>query len=230
MSRHATVKDLLKRCHLIVKIAYMSLVACAFFLFVFFVPQRTMVVFYALILVAVVMQGVVTYVVIGSAAFWLTLRLWVIGTVIYLAIAIPLTLNGVEPTPWIRLDDTTQRLLYSVLYPVRILGIFFVGLVFLSITSPTEFFIFGRVGLYVALLLRSIEVSKLNVVQTLESFKILGMWPDRVHSIGRTKALSMRVRSCPLIIIVTLRNLANWMPWAWVHFKRLEERFKEVCT
>ena len=103
--------------------------------------------------------------------------LWTTGSVIYLLIAFVLIIKGIQPLPYIEMDRIGM-ILYYVSYPLRVLGIFFAGLIFSSITSPVEFLKWGEFGLKITLAYRAFEYSVNAFDANREALILQNQWPD----------------------------------------------------
>lgn len=218
----------LRKLPLFAKFSFLILVAIFFFGLILFIDKSQLVSYSCLISFLLIVMGVITRLVIGHHLFWLTIKLWVIGCIIYLLLMIPYALLTNFPiSPFIVLDDKASRLLYILGYPVRILGIYFAGLIFIGITSPTEFLKFGTSGLYLAFLLRTIEYTKEVLWQNIDALRMQGKWPEESKGIIRFREACSKIKHSPTLVIITFRNIICWaLPWAWLSFSRIQKNLK----
>jgi len=152
--------------------------------------------------------------------------LWLVGSGVYMLIALPLIARGVQPLPYLVLDPL-DRVLYYVSYPFRVLGIFFTGLIFVQVTSPVEFLRWGRAGLKIALALRAFEYAVSAFEDTRRALVIQGEWPD-IHGRGHGLSLAARtISAAPRLVATTFRNIIIWFPWAWICYNSLEKNIFE---
>ncbi len=153
----------------------------------------------------------------------LVLKLWLIGLVFYVLFSLVFILNSWDISPTIRLTETKNQLLYLMIYPVRVLAVFFTGLSFIEIISPVEFLKYGRAGYGFCYLLRSFQVSKEQMIQNKRAMEMMGQIPSEFKSV---KDYSLFIRKSPLIIALTIRNLMIWLFWSSHIFEKFKKRNK----
>ncbi len=213
------VERSLRRLPLVVKILFLVLGAALFFLLFPFLLRFGAPVYF--IFGALLFgTGTVFFSVAGRRTFKITLWLWATGSIIYFCIAAVLILKGVQPLPYMHMNDL-NRVLYYFSYPLRVLGIFFTGLIFSSITSPAEFLRWGETGLKIALSYRAFEYSVNSFENVRQALLIQGEWPDFRRK-GRifTKAV-LAIRGAPVLVATAFRNIILWFPWAWICYNKL---------
>ncbi|KPJ85405.1 MAG: hypothetical protein AMS17_14415 [Spirochaetes bacterium DG_61] len=216
-----TLKYRLESLNIYFKFALLVAGAALFFVLFPFL-HRYGTVLYILFAFFLLLFGVLFRFVAGRKTFRITLWLWASGSLIYLVIAFFLILKGVQPLPYLRMGRP-EMILYYVSYPLRVLGIFFSGLIFSSITSPIEFLRWGEKGLKIALAYRAFEYSMNAFEENRVALLIQGAWPDFT---GRGRKLGLvfkAVQSAPLLVATTFRNLILWFPWAWICYNSLRK-------
>jgi hypothetical protein len=213
------MKHRLRSLNIYYKLALLVAGAAVFFVMFPFLYRYGLVLYVAFAFFLIVF-GILFRVVAGRKTFRITLWLWVSGSFIYLIIALFLLLKGVQPLPYVRMDRF-EMLLYYVSYPLRVLGIFFVGLIFSSISSPVEFLIWGETGLKIALAYRAFEYSINAFEENREALLIQNLWPEFTRGERRLRSVFRVVRAAPLLIATTFRNLILWFPWAWICYTSL---------
>lgn len=191
-----------------------------FFLFPFFLKHWTY--NYMAFLFLLLLYGVLFRIVAGKKIFRITVWLWASGSFIYMIVAFVLIVKGIQPLPYIKMDRA-QLILYYASYPMRVLGIFFTGLIFSHVTSPAEFLRWGRVGLKIALAYRAFEYSLGAFEQNRFALLVQGKWPDFSERKGHFRKFFMVLKSSPLLIATTFRNIIFWFPWAWICYNRLQK-------
>ena len=177
---------------------------------------------YIIYFVVLIIYAVLFRVVAGKKSFKITMWLWVSGSLIYLIISIFLIIRGVQPLPYVKMKQF-ELILYYLSYPLRVLGIFFTGLIFVAITSPIEFLKFGKFGLGIALIYRAFEYSISSFEENRIALMIQGSWPDFMDSTNKLKLFFMLVKSTPLLIATTFRNIILWSPWAWICYNAIKK-------
>lgn len=152
--------------------------------------------------------------------------LWSIGTVVYLLIALPLAFAGVSPSPMLHGLNLFERILYSFLRPIGLLGVLAAGLTFMRITSPIEFLAFGAPGYWMAVLFRAQEFAGQELRNTQIVLSIQGEWPDADEPGPRRLYLTRVFRSGPILVSTAFRNVLIWGPWAYLCFRKLKRGSK----
>jgi hypothetical protein len=222
-----TMKKYLEDVSLYIKASFLLITTIMFFFFVFFVSENKLTIYFAFLLAVIILMGCICYVITGKRTFWFTMKLWAIGTVIYLLIVIPYTFSGGSLSPYIKLHNNFNRYLYSFFLPLRLLGIYFIGLTFLEITSPTEFLKFGTVGQWITFLFRIIEFARQTFRESIISLRMQGEWPDEGRGIVRFREAWLTIKKGPTLAIVTFRNIIIWFPKAWLYFNKLQNNMRE---
>ena len=169
--------------------------------------------------------GIVFFFIAGKRLFKITVWLWASGSIVYFCIASILILRGVQPLPYVRMDDL-NRILYYFSYPLRVLGIFFVGLVFSRVTSPVEFLRWGEAGLKIALAYRAFEYSVASFDDVRQALVIQGEWPDFKKRGNSLRKAASAIRSAPVLVATSFRNIILWFPWAWICYVKLQKDLK----
>ncbi len=177
---------------------------------------------YAVYFATLIVFGIIFRLVAGRKVFRITLWLWGSGSLIYLVVSLILILQGVQPLPYLHMEKL-NLILYYLTYPLRVLGIFFTGLIFVSITSPIEFIRFGRVGLGIALIYRAFEYSISMFDENRTALLIQGSWPDFDDSDKKYRLFFKLILKTPLLIATTFRNIIMWAPWAWICYNAIKK-------
>ena len=207
---------------LVLKILFLFAGASVFFLlFPFF--QRYGAPAFAVFCALLVGAGAAYRIAAGKREFRMTMLLWLTGSVLYAVIAAVLILRRVQPLPYVSMGISTL-ILYYASYPLRVLGVFYVGLIFVRVTSPVEFLAWGGFGLKVALAYRAFEYSVNAFDETRRALIIQGYWPDPTAKKHKRTLYSMIVHS-PILIATTFRNIILWFPWAWICYNSLIKDF-----
>jgi len=162
----------------------------------------------------------------GKKSFRVTLSLWLGGSVIYLLVALPLILRGVQPLTYLSLNPL-NLVLYYLSYPLRLLGVFFIGLIFMRVISPVEFLRWGRAGLQIALAFRAFEYSVNALEETRLALLIQGEWPDFAGGRLSLSLAGKAVKASPILVATTFRNIILWFPWAWICYNALVKKISE---
>ena len=126
-----------------------------------------------------------------------------------------LILRDVQPLPYIHLERV-HLILYHLSYPLRVLGIFFTGLIFAGITSPIEFLRWGELGMRIALLYRAFPFSVLSISDIRKAMILQGEWPERSGGGRAGRNIGMFVKGTPVLVATIFRNIILWFPWAWI--------------
>ena len=200
--------------NLIVKFVLLMSGAVVFFVLFPFLLKHGLKV-YILIFTLLVLAGVTFRIVAGKKAFKVIMWLWAGGSIIYLIVAAFLIVKGVQPLLYLKMDRF-DMILYYVSYPLRVLGIFFTGLIFSSITSPVEFLRWGDFGLKIALVYRSFETN-------MKALIVQGEWPDFSRDAKNFRRTFLVVKSTPMLVAITFRNIILWFPWAWICYNTLRK-------
>ncbi len=177
---------------------------------------------YILYFFVLIIFGLLFRIIVGRKVFKLTLWLWASGSVIYLIISIVLILKGVQPLPYIHMKRI-DLILYYLSYPLRVLGIFFTGLIFVGITSPIEFIKYGKIGLGIALIYRAFEYSISMFEENRIALLIQGSWPDFGDTNKKYLMFFKLIKQTPLLIATTFRNIILWAPWAWICYNAIKK-------
>lgn len=216
------VKRSLRKLPLVIKLSLLVSGASLFFiLFPFLLRYGTIIyiVFFSLLIIF----GAIFRIVTDRNTFITTLWLWGGGSIIYLIIALFLIIRGIQPLPYIQFE-TLPLIVYYLSYPLRVLGIFFIGLIFANITSPAEFLSWGEKGLKIALVYRAFEYSVQTLSETKIALLIQGEWPDFSGAKRQGfREMLMVVRSAPVLIATAFRNIILWFPWAWICYNNLKK-------
>ena len=169
-----------------------------------------------------IIYAILFRVVAGKKSFKITMWLWASGSIIYLIISVFLILKGIQPLPYVKMNKF-DLILYYLSYPLRVLGIFFTGLVFVAITSPIEFLKFGKLGLGIALIYRAFEYSISSFEENRIALMIQGSWPDFTDNVNKIRLFFKLIKSTPLLIATTFRNIILWSPWAWICYNAIKK-------
>jgi hypothetical protein len=181
---------------------------------------------YVMLSLLLLIYGTLFRLVTGKRVFRVTLLLWAGGSVIYLGIATVLILRGVQPLPYMRMSGA-HLVLYYLSYPLRVLGIFFTGLIFAGVTSPAEFLRWGSIGLRIALLYRAFEYSVLSLEGIRKALVLQGEWPERRGGYRGVRKVRLFVRGAPVLVATIFRNIILWFPWAWICYTNLKRELTE---
>jgi hypothetical protein len=211
----------LERFPLPVKLFILISGALIFFLLFPFLLQRSLsnCLYFVPILV---LLGILYRLIQGKRAFRLIMWLWAGGFIIYMVISLFLILKNVQPLPY-RTMDSAELIIYYLSYPLRVLGIFFTGLLFSSITSPIDFLPWGKIGQKIALAFRSFEYSVNAFEENRRALIIQGEWPDFRKGEGGIRGPWMFAKSAPVLVATTFRNIILWFPWAWICYNALQK-------
>jgi hypothetical protein len=210
----------LRSAHLVLKILILFAGAALFFLFPFLLKYGIatyLVYFSLLILFGILFRGVT-----GKKTFKITMLLWASGSIIYMFIALILILRGVQPLPYMQMGYV-QLILYYVSYPLRVLGIFFTGLIFAEITSPAEFLRWGEMGLRIALIFRAFEYSVNSLDEIRKALIMQGEWPETYGNETYGYKIRVLVKGAPVLVSTIFRNIILWFPWAWICYTNLRK-------
>ncbi len=218
MNISLTLQKKLRRAHLVLKILILLTGAALFFLFPFLLKYgiSTYLVYFSLLIIFGILFRVVT----GKKTFKVTMLLWATGSIIYMFIAFILILRGIQPLPYMRMGYF-QLILYYVSYPLRILGIFFTGLIFAGITSPAEFLRWGETGLRIALIFRAFEYSVNSLDEIRKALIMQGEWPETYGNETYGRKIRVLVMGAPILVSTIFRNIILWFPWAWICYTNL---------
>lgn len=216
--------DAFRSVHLVWKLLFLITGAALFFLLFPFLLRYGIPVYSALA-VMLVCTGLLFRMVTGKRAFRITMMLWAGGSIIYMIIAAVLILRDVQPIPYIHLERM-HLILYYLSYPLRVLGIFFIGLIFAGVTSPAEFLHWGELGMRIALLYRAFEFSVLSISDIRKALILQGEWPERSGGFGTGRYIALFVKGTPLLVATIFRNIILWFPWAWICYTELREEIK----
>ena len=224
MSLSVRVQEAFRNIRLFWKILFLILGAVLFFLlFPLLLRYGTPV--YCALALFLICTGILFLLVAGKRAFRITMILWAGGSVIYMIIAAVLIVRDVQPLPYMHFDRV-HLMLYYFSYPLRVLGIFFIGLIFAGVTSPAEFLRWGKFGLRVALLYRAFEFSVLSIHDIRKALVLQGDWPERVGGFSSGRNIGMFLKGTPLLVATIFRNIILWFPWAWICYTELKEEIK----
>jgi hypothetical protein len=210
----------LEKLNLILKLVLLMTGAVMFFILFPFLLKYGLKV-YILFFTLLILSGITFRIVAGKKAFKVIMWLWAGGSIIYLIIAFFLIIKGVQPLLYMKMDRL-DMILYYVSYPLRVLGIFFTGLIFSSITSPVEFLRWGGTGLKIALVYRSFEYSANSFETNMKALIIQGEWPDFSKDAKNFRGTFLVLKSAPMLVATTFRNLIMWFPWAWICYNTLK--------
>jgi len=221
------VRGQLERVPLFAKLSFMIFLAILFFPLFFFINETQLVGYSCFLLSLFIIMTILARLIIGQKSFWATIKLWTIGSIIYLFFAIPYTLAGLTLCPSLVLCEDVSRWLFVLGLPLRLLAIFFVGLTFIEITSPVEFLRFGIPGLYLAFLFRIIGYTKRALWETIDALRMQGKWPEEGKAIIRFREAWLKIKHAPMLASVTFRNIICWfLPWAWLSFNIMHKNLK----
>ena len=218
------VKMSLRKLPLWVKIS--SLFMFANILFPFFIGDDELRIYFYTLVVLVIFIAFWGRLIIGKGEFKVILTLWLTGSAIYLCFAIPYIYSQYDISPHLKLDNLIDRWLYTLALTIRLLGLFSIGLIFVSIISPIQFLRWGKWGYAFALLLRVIEQAVQKLHETRMALLMQNKWPEEHTGIIRLNQAYLIVKNSPKLIITTIRNMIVWFPWAWLCFNRIKINIK----
>jgi len=218
MIRTAGIVTRMRKLPLPFKLFFLLSGAVIFFFLFPFLLRRGIEKLWTLVPVLLVL-GIFFRITAGRRTFRILLWLWAGGSVLYMIIAVVLILRNIQPLPYMTLQGPSLAF-YYLSYPLRVLGVFFVGLIFASITSPAEFIRWGETGLRIALAYRAFEYSVNSLDQVREALIVQGQWPEGGKG-GSYGNLFRLIKNAPLLIAVTFRNIILWFPWAWICYRNL---------
>jgi hypothetical protein len=224
MSLSIRTKEAFHNIRLLWKIVFLIFGAVLFFLlFPLLLRYGTPV--YCALALFLICTGILFRLVAGKHVFRITMILWAGGSVIYIIIAAVLIMKDVQPLPYIHFDRI-HLMLYYLSYPLRVLGIFFIGLIFAGVTSPAEFLHWGEFGLRIALLYRAFEFSVLSINDIRKALILQGDWPERSGGFSTSRNIGMFIKGTPLLVATIFRNIIIWFPWAWICYTELKEEIR----
>lgn len=222
LSRSTT--EALRSMHLVLKLLFLISGAAVFFILFPFLLRYGIPV-YSVLAVLLICVGILFRIVTGKRTFRITMLLWAGGSIIYMVIAAVLIMRDVQPIPYMHLNRI-HLILYYLSYPLRVLGIFFTGLIFAGVTSPAEFLRWGELGMRIALLYRAFEFSVLSIKDIRKALILQGEWPERAGGYRAGQNIGMFVRGAPVLVATIFRNIILWFPWAWICYTNLREEIK----
>ena len=204
-----------------IKIFLLIILGLLLYLSSLFITEDLMIIYFITLTIFVISVSFFCFLIIGKNLFIPMLTLWWIGTLIYFLVSIPIAYSNISLSPYILYINTTSRILFVTAHPIRLLGTFSIGLIFIKITSPIEFLRWGRVGLYVALLLRTIQYSTEKFTEIRIALLMQNKWPDNNNNYFQFNNAILTIKYAPILIAVTFRNIIQWFPWAWISFNKL---------
>lgn len=219
------IKTYLEELNLIIKLSMLVIVAiCFFILFPFLLNYGKIVyiILFSLFSISLSLLRIIS----GKKIFRITIWLWASGSIIYLIIAGFMIYKRIQPLPYIYFQGW-KLLLYYLSYPLRLLGIFATGIIFVTITSPIEFLKWGNSGLKIALAYRAFEYSINAIEENRISLIIQGEWPDFSEGRRGLKRVYRVIKYAPKLVATTLRNIILWVPWAWICYNTLKKEIFE---
>lgn len=163
--------------------------------------------------------------VVGYKELALGLSFWPLGVIFYALVCFLVIRSHASLAPGVSFTSDTDRWIYSLTFPVRVLGAFSASFIFCSVTSPTEFLRWGKPGLAIAFLMRGIELTRQNILETQEALSMQGQWPT-TGGFLRPRSAFLATRNSPLLVSTTLRNVILWAPWAWLCYNKISTSFK----
>ncbi|HOD54707.1 MAG TPA: hypothetical protein PKJ08_09290 [Candidatus Cloacimonadota bacterium] len=216
------IKQYLKNLSLFWKVSF--LIVVSFMLFPY-MSSESLIPAYSLFLIAITFILAFLYYRLSSwRSLVIVMKLWLIGLVFYALFSLVFILNDWNISPTIQITETKNQVLYLLIYPVRVLAVFFTGLSFIEVISPVEFLKYGRLGYHLCYLLRSFQVSKEQMIQNKRAMEMMGVIPDTFTKAGDYKQF---IRKSPLIIALTIRNLMIWLFWSSHIFEKFKNKQKE---
>ncbi|HOQ80217.1 MAG TPA: hypothetical protein PKZ69_04230 [Candidatus Cloacimonadota bacterium] len=208
------LKNKLRHIDLRIKSSLLLLIGISLFPFL---KSETYIAPYSIYLLSITLLLALLYYKVSSwKSLTFVLKLWLIGLVFYGIFALVFVLNNWNISPTIELTETKYTILYLLIYPIRVLAVFFSGLSFIEIVSPIEFLKYGRLGHQLCFLMRSFQVAKEQMMQNKKAMEMMGELPDTFKSF---KDYQIFVKKSPLIIALTIRNLMVWLFWAAHQFE-----------
>jgi hypothetical protein len=195
----------------------------------FFINDETFRTYSFLLFGIVIIMASLYRIVFGKKKFGNLFFSWLIGASIYILVSVFLIYSNYKLSPYLKLDNLTDRWIYTLALPIRILGIFIGGLFFIEVVSPIQFLKWKNFGYNLALLFRVIELSKQKIHETQIALLMQNDWPERGGKFIRFGEAISIIKKCPKLVIVVIRNLLVWCPSAWISFKRLKTNFRGGC-
>lgn len=214
-------KERIESLPLLIKILFLFVMAFILF-FSALLVTNALEVYFAFILTFVLILATLCWFTVGRKSFMTVLGFWAFGSLIYLLIAVPRIYSGASLSPYLDLKIIKDRWLYTLAYPIRLLGTFSTGLVFIRITSPVEFLRWGSFGLKIALLFRAIQYATQAFNETRLALLMQDKWPEEQQGFIRFREAWLTIKYGPLLVGTTLRNIILWFPWAWLCFNKLQ--------
>lgn len=215
------IKDNLRRINIWFKILILISGGCIFFfLFPFIIKYRYF--SYGLFVISLFLAGFFFTVMSGKRGLKIILSLWGVGTIVYFGIVFLFILKEKQPLPYVKLEKP-ELIFYYFSYPLRLLGVFFTGLIFMQIVSPVDFSKWGRLGLYIALVFRSFEFSLERLEMTRVALIMEGLWPDPYERKSVLKNIWIFFKGAVILVSTAFRNIILWFPWAWIVFNSIKK-------
>ena len=208
------------------KLCFLAAVAFTLFFSNMLIPMALFKWYVLVLAVFVFFLAVGNLIIVGASEFRMTLFLGIMGTLVYMPFAIVNIYIGSSLAPGVSFDALSDRWFYILAYPLRVLGTLFAGLIFIRIVSPAQFVKWGRYGLLVALLLRTIEYAMDRIEETKMALAMQGKWPQEGTGLGRLREAWLKIRLGPTLIMVVVRNVFLWSPWAVLCYLAIERETK----
>ena len=127
-------------------------------------------------------------------------------------------------TPMLHLSTPLNKLIYLSIYPLRMLGIFISGFIFIQILSPVQFMKYGKTGFKIALILRSVNYIMDEFLKNKQALIMSGIIPDDFEIKKDKKNILIFIKKSPLLITLTIRNLFLWIYWFMQYYKKIERK------
>lgn len=220
-----SLKDRLRRSNIWIKfLILISGGGIFFFLFPFLLKYRYF--SYGIFIISLFVAGLFFTFLYGKRGLKVIFSLWGGGTIIYFVIVTLFILKGRQPLPYIELRKP-ELIFYYLSYPLRLLGVFFTGLIFMQIVSPTDFTGWGKLGLTIALIFRSFEFSIERLEMTRVALIMEGLWPDPYEKKSFLKSIKLFFKGSTILVATAFRNIILWFPWAWIVFNSIKREMGE---
>ena len=147
-------------------------------------------------------------------------KMWGLGGLIYLIIAIPRVYSGGMLTPYFVFTALGERWLYTLLLPQIVLAMLLLGLIFIRITSPVEFLRWRIIGPHIALLFRVLQQTEQVFYETKMALLMQNKWPEDKDKLFSFHDICLKLRYAPQLVAIVLRNIIlYWLPWGWIYYK-----------
>jgi hypothetical protein len=226
------IKGILSRLPIEIKLIGLVFLGCFLFLSALVISPEN-IFLYFVVFSAITLSIIALCVsVIGYKPFLIMFTLWLIGAVIFIMVSLPRIYGEIPLSPYLNISNTGGRWLYHLIYSIRLLTTFAIGLIFMAITSPIEFIKWRKIGIWIAFLFRAVEYSSKSFQDTRTALMMQNNWPEPAAGLKRLSEAAKMIKNSSRLIVTTVRNIILWFPWAYLTFRKItqpsEERIYEI--